>query len=134
VALGDVTDIVAGESKQIEILASAIATNGAPSANSGVEINALRIRGEIPVIIRCGCVSTAGSGTMTVALKVWMKTAAGWVVAKSLNGGSNIAETSADSIAYSEDVTVIACSRIYMEIAAIAGTNTAVTGYAWVQG
>jgi hypothetical protein len=29
---------------------------------------------------------------------------------------------------------VIACSRIYMEIAAIAGTNTAVTGYAWVQG
>jgi len=86
------------------------------------------------LIIRCGAISTAGSGTMTVALKVWLKTPAGWMVAKALNSGSNIAETSADSIAYSEDVTVIPAQRIYMEITGIAGTGTAVTGYAWVQG
>lgn len=132
-ALGTETDIIAGESKQVEILASAIATNGAPTSNAGVEINALRIKGAIPSTVRCGCVSTAGSATMTATLKVWFKTPAGWIVAKSLNAGSAIAETSADSIAYSEDVAVIAASRIYMEIVAIGGTSTAITGYAWLQ-
>lgn len=133
-SLGTITDIIAGESVQVEILASATAANGVPTGTAGVDINSLRIRGEIPLTIRCGVVSTAGSGVMQVTLKVWLKTAAGWVVAKSLNSGSAIDETSANSIAYSEDVPIIAASRIYMEIVAISGTNTAVTGYAWVQG
>ena len=134
--LGTETDIIFGESKQVEILASAVATNSAPSGTVGADLNLFRVnRGSpLPLSIRVGCVSTAGSGTMTVTLRVWLKTPAGWVVAKSLNSGSAIAETSADSLAYSEEVSLLPATRIYMEIVAIGGSSTAVTGYAWIQG
>ena len=133
-ALGDVTQTVSGQSCMVEILASATATNGAPSgASAGVEINALNAYGAVPTTARFGCVSTAGSGTMTVALRLWGYMGGKWAVLKALNGGSNIAETGTDTIGYSEEVTTIhVCSRLYLEITAIAGTSTAVTGYAWI--
>lgn len=133
-ALAAKTDIVAGDSWAIELLASATATNGAPTAAAGIDANLLRKGGALPTKLRVAAISSAGSGTMTVALKLWMRLGAlGWVVAKSLNAGSNIAETGADSIAYSEEVDVAnTADRFYLEISAIAGTLTAVTGYALV--
>lgn len=133
-ALGDVTTTLANESFVVEILASATAANGAPSgASAGIDINLLRVGGELPTSIRVGIISTAGSGTMTVTLKVWMYAGTKWFVAQSLNGGSAIAETSADAIQFCESVSVIqGAARIYLEIAAIAGSSTAVTGYAIV--
>lgn len=133
-ALGAKTDTIAGDSFAIEILASVTAANGAPaSASAGVEMNALRINGEMPTSIRVGFRSTAGSATMTVAGRVWLYMGGAWSVAATLNGGSNIAETSADAIAYSEAVSVVqGAARIFLEVTAIAGTSTAVTGYAYV--
>ena len=140
-ALADVTDIVAGQSYAVEILASATATNGLPSGTNGVDMNLLRTLGAIPDRLRIGIKSTAGSGTMTVTLRVWFRFGTiGWLVGKSIEASSAtpqtavaIAETTADAIAYTE---VIQCpeaaDRMYLEIVAIAGTATAVTGYAFV--
>lgn len=133
-AIGDVTQTISGQSCMVEILASATATNGAPSgATAGCDINALNPYGLVPTTARVGVVSTAGSGTMTVTLRLWGYMGGMWVVLKSLNNGSAIAETGTDSIAYSEEVSTIhVCARLYLEITAIAGTSTAVTGYVWI--
>lgn len=144
-ALGDVTQIVAGQSWAVEILASAIAANGAPSgASAGVSTEKLSgiapDRGQIPDDIRVAVKSTAGSGTMTVTLRVWFYSAGFWHAGKALNASSAaphtavaIPETGTDTIGYSEPVSVVGgAERIYLEIVAIAGTSTAVTGYAIV--
>lgn len=141
-ALGDVTTIISGQSAAVELLASATAANGVPTDDDGIEINSLALFGDVPREIRAGVKSTAGSGTMTVTLRVWMRLGGtiGWVVAKPLNVSSAaphtavaIPETSADAIAHTEPVAVLdGADRIYLEIVAIAGTSTAVTGYAVV--
>lgn len=141
-ALGAKVDTVPNESWTIELLASAIATNGAPSgASAGIETNLLRRGGgPIPDAIRVGVNSTAGSGTMTVALRLWQYSGSVWFVVQALAAdpatpytAGTIPETSADKIAYSEWVYgVSGAGRLYLEIVAIAGTNTAVTGYAIV--
>lgn len=133
-ALGDKTDTIKNESFVVELLASATATNGAPSgASAGIDANLLRVGGQLPTSIRVGVKSTAGSGTMTVTLKLWLYAGGAWFVAQALNGGSAIAETGTDTINFSEAVSVVqGASRLYLEIAAIAGTATAVTGYAIV--
>lgn len=133
-ALGDVTQTIAGQSCMVELLASVTAANNPPSGSTaGLEINALNVYGAVPTTARFGVVSTAGSGTMTCALRLWGYVGGKWVVLKVLNGGSNIAETGTDSIAYSEEVTTIhVCARLFLEVTAIAGTATAVTGYAWI--
>lgn len=140
-ALGDITQIIQGTSYKVEILASRTTTNGAPSgASAGVEIEKLGRLGRVPEFLRVGVVSTAGSGTMTVTLRVWFYDGSAWSVAKPLAAASTapqtavaIAETSADSIAYSEVIDCLGvATRIYMEVVAIAGTSTAVTGYAYV--
>lgn len=140
-ALGDVTD-TDGESFVVEMLASAIAANGIPTSTAGIATNLLRSQdnGRIPDKIRVGVNSTAGTGTMTVTLRVWGRAGAIWFRLKDLNASSAaphtavaISETSADAIQYSEEVSGIAgCDRLYLEIIAIAGTSTAVTGYAIV--
>lgn len=129
-ALGDVTNL--GGRYAIELLASIDAANGAPSANAGLSADTVRaLLGNLPDTMRVGIKSTAGSGTMTVTLKLWMKLgAAGWFVAKALNGGSAIAETGTDTIGYSEEVSTLgAADRYYLEVVSIAGTGTAVTGH-----
>lgn len=141
-ALGAVTSIVEGQSFAVEILASAIAANGIPTASAGVEMNALKFKTRVPDQIRVAVKSTAGSGTMTVTLRVWFRfgQTIGWCVGKALAASSAapqtavaIAETGTDSIAYSEVVECpVGADRIYLEIVAIAGTSTAVTGYAIV--
>ena len=140
-ALGDITDTIAGESFVVELLASASAANGIPSTSTaGIDVSLLRHLGSLPDKIRVGAKSTAGSGTMTVTLRVWGRAGAVWFRLKDLAASSAapstvvaIAETSADAIQYSEEVSGIAsCERLYLEIVAIAGTLTAVTGYAIV--
>jgi hypothetical protein len=140
-ALGTETDIIAGQSYAVEMMASVIAANNPPSGAAGISVNQLANFGSVPQFLRCAVVSTAGSGTMTVTVRIWMRLGAiGWIVARPFNASSAapqtavaISETSADSIAYSEVVELSAtCDRLYMEVVAIAGTNTAVTGYALV--
>lgn len=136
-ALEAKVDTIAGSSYTIELLASAIAANGAPSgASAGISANAIQYRDAI----RVGVHSTAGSGVMTVALRLWQYSGDIWFVAQALAAdpatpftAGTIPETSADSISYSEWVYGLAgAARLYLEIVAIAGTATAVTGYAIV--
>lgn len=136
-ALEDKTDTVAGESFVIELLASATAANGAPSlATDGINANAIRFKDAVRIGIR----STAGSGVMTVSARLWQYSGGAWFVAKPLAAdpsapqtAGTIAETGADSIAWSEEVSGLSgAARLYLEIVAIAGTATAVTGYAIV--
>lgn len=140
-ALGTVTTTLSGESLVVELLASATAANGIPSAASaGIDCNLLRVSGKLPEKIRVGVKSTAGSDTMTVTLRLWLYAGGIWFRAKDLNASSAaphtavaIPETSADAIQYSEVVDGInGAARLYLEIVAIAGTATAVTGYAIV--
>lgn len=136
-ALEDKTDTVAGESFVIELLASTTAANGIPSlATAGINANAIRFKDRIRVGIR----STAGSGVMTVSARLWAYAGGAWYVAAVLAAdpsvpqtAGTISETSADAIAWSEEVSGLSgAARLYLEIVAIAGTATAVTGYAIV--
>ena len=141
-ALAAKTATIANDSFVIELLASAAATNGIPTTTAGISTDLLRKLSGMPVpdAIRVGVVSTAGSGTMTVTLRLWGRAGGLWFRLKDLNASSAaphtavaIGETSADAIQYSEEVGGIAgCDRLYLEILAIAGTLTAVTGYAIV--
>lgn len=141
-ALGDVIDSAGGESKVVELLASTTSTNGAPSGSSaGIETNLLRRGGAPrPDSIRVGIQSTAGSGTMTVQLRLWQYSGGMWFVSQAIAANpatpytaGTIPETSADSISYSEWVFGLSgAARIYLEIVSIAGTSTALTGYAIV--
>lgn len=133
-ALGTVTDIIAGESFTVDLLAAAVtAANGIPTSTAGVDMNVLRKLGAVPGSIRVLVVSTAGSGTMICKVKVWARFGVTWAVAKWLNAAADIAETSADAIQYSEEVTGLeAADRLFFEVFSIGGTNTAIIGYAAV--
>lgn len=140
-ALGAVTTTIANESIIVELLASATATNGAPSgASAGIETNLLLVANKRPDSLRIGIHSTAGSGTMTVAARLWQYSGGIWFVSQALAAdpstpytAGTIPETSADAISYSEWIFGLSgASRLYLEIVAIAGTSTAVTGYAIV--
>lgn len=133
-----------GDAHVVELLASAIAVNGLPTGDAGIALDAgfssdqARGRRPLPKQIRVAVNSTAGSGTMTVTLRVWGRAGGIWFRLKDLNASSAaphtavaIPETTADSIKYSEVVECVdGCDRLYLEIVAIAGTSTAVTGYA----
>jgi hypothetical protein len=142
-ALGDVTD--RGHYTEVEILASATATNGPPSgATAGIEVNALKIYGEhIPDVMALKVYSTAGSGSMTCDLRLWTYSTTGTVwlppgtgtggvaagAKGSLNGGVQITETEADKIQHVELVQFLEhFDRLYLEIVGIGGTSTAITG------
>ncbi len=138
--LAAVTDTVANQSFVVELLASVIAANGIPTTTAGISTNSLKILGKVPDKIRVGVASTAGSATMLVALRVWLRAGGIWFRAKDLNASSaaphtavSIPETSADAIQYSEEVSGIAgADRLFLEVVSIGGTSTAVTGYAIV--
>ena len=139
-ALNDVTDLVTGsaatstaELVAIEALASVTATNSAPSgAAVGCDLDIFkRFLGKLPSEATARVRSTAGSATMTVTIRVWgYQGTLGWSPLGYLNGGSAIAESSADSIQYAEPLSLPEhFTRIYFEVTAIGGTNTAVTVY-----
>lgn len=143
-AIGDVTTIVQGSRAKVEALASETATNSAPSgASAGLETNALGVFGKIPTTCIAEVVSTAGSATMTVTIRVWGYDGANWTPLGNsatgtsqgiLNDGNAITESSADKIAFSQPISYLgAYSRVYFEITAIGGTSTAVTVFLIVQ-
>jgi hypothetical protein len=119
---------------QITLLTAATATNSAPSAaTDGVALPHLTDYATALVH------STAGSGTMTVTLKLWgyNSATAKWyplgtnATAASkglLNEANAIAETGTDSIRHAELVRGLrSFQRVYFEITAIGGSSTAVT-------
>lgn len=94
--------------------------------------------------------NTAGSGTMTCSVKLWgyisagsnpdvANPASGWyplgtsTTASSkglVNEASSMGETGADTIAHAEVIENLgAFDRIYGELAAVAGTATAISAY-----
>lgn len=122
------------------LLSAATATNGQPSAASdGIELPSGAHRAALLLD------STAGSGTMTVTVRIWgyePKTAkwyplsigadssagdttntAGW-----MNGGNAIVEIDADELRHFEAIEDLGhFSRLYAQVVAIGGTATAVT-------
>lgn len=142
-ALGDVTVIIPGQLARVELLASVVAANGAPSGGSaGLEINALNLFGRIPQQVAVKLKSTAGSGTMTVTGRLWGYDGLDWnplgngsdgTTKGVINSGNAITEVSADKLAHLEPVSLPAfVTRLYFEVTAIGGTSTAVTAYVQV--
>lgn len=137
-AIGDIVRIGDGNTSRIELLASAIATSAVPSGTVGLDFNYLRDLGEVPAVSSILVKSTAGSGTMTVTLRLWGYDGAAWYPvgpgSDSTKGVINVAaalgETDADSIRHSEVFNYPGLwQRLYLQVTAIGGTATAVTGY-----
>jgi hypothetical protein len=130
----------------LKLLTAATATNSPPSgATAGHSLNGdqaglglgwgWRKANVGNVVVK----STAGSGVMTVTLRLWCYSAssAAWHPLGSdateslrgvLNAKSAIDEDGADTITHAEPVTGLkGFSRIYCEVTAISGTSTAVS-------
>lgn len=121
---------------QIQLLSAATATNGAPSAaTDGVALPHLTDRSLLFLH------STAGSGTMTVTCKLWgyNGTLAKWYPLGThataatkgiINAGNAIDATAANTLRHCEEVTSLRrLTRVYLEITAIGGTETAVSAF-----
>lgn len=133
----------------LKLLTAATATNSPPSgATAG-----FTLRGQVPgtsdqfwdghddgvILVR----STAGSGTMTVTLRIWgysplsaawhpLGTGATEANRGVLNEGNAIDEDGSDIIVHAETISGLsAFNRIYLEVTVISGTATAVS--AWLQ-
>lgn len=145
-ALGDITNID-NDLYAVEILASATSTNSAPaSLTAGVAVQTVAdaFGGAIPSDLSLLVVSTAGSSTMNVTMRLWGKfgvlaglTSVGaWAplgvgadaTKGVINAGSAMGETGTDLIRHVEPVSLTAhMQRLYVEITSINGTSTAVT-------
>jgi hypothetical protein len=89
--------------------------------------------------------STAGSAVMTVTLRLWVYSAlTGWAPFGThatgatrgvINGGAAIDEAESDLIRHAEIVTgLCAFERVYLQVSAIGGTDTAVSAYLLARG
>jgi len=113
-----------------KLLDEVTATNSAPTAaTDGVS---LHNNDEAILMVA----STAGSGTMTVTVKLWAYSTAisEWMPLGIgpnngvINGGNALAESSADAIAHTEPIDgLFAFDRLYAEVTAIGGTATAIS-------
>lgn len=139
-AIGDTLEL-APDLYSIELLASATAANSPPSgASAGLSVDAIKaIFGVVPDVMSLHVHSTAGSATMTATFKLWgyLGATLGWVPVGTgtdtgkgtINGGAAIGETSTDALMHVEPVGYLGhFVRVYLEITAIGGTSTAVTG------
>ena len=144
-ALGDITSLGDGDTYQVEVLASRTTTNSPPSgASAGVDMNLFRRSGDLPGDVMAKIVSTAGSVTMTVGIRVWGYDGTYWLPYPTgvigtgtdatrgmLNSGVAIGEvTATDTIRYTEIIQYLPFfTRVYFEVTSIGGTSTAVTGF-----
>lgn len=132
----------------IQLLNAATATNSPPSgATAGFPLKD-KTPGKAPNFrwnhYPSGVIhvqSTAGTGTMTVTLRLWgySKATSTWLPLGSnatmatrgvLNLGNAITEDGSDNLCHAEPVTGLGSfTRVYLEITAIGGTNTAVSAY-----
>lgn len=113
-------------------------------ASSGVDLSGWlgKMR---PEAFAIAAKSVAGSGTMTVTLRLWayfdgldgfVPYGANSTAADKgkLNAGTAIAETGTDSIRHGETVAApVTMRRLYLEVAAIGGTDTAIDAWASYQ-
>lgn len=132
----------------LQLLTAATGTNSPPSgATAGVSLKN-KTHGKAPNFrwshYPSGVIhvqSTAGSGTMTVTLRLWGYSAATstWIPLGSnatmatrgvLNQGNAITEDGTDNLCHAEPVTGLGSfTRVYLEVVAIGGTSTAVSAY-----
>jgi hypothetical protein len=145
-AVGDVTDLPGYERRAVELLAATTATNSPPTSNAGLDLNTLKVAGRYPDRAALVIASTAGSGTMTVTVRLWGKlpVASGlWVplgpgadaTKGVLNLEAAIGETGADAIRHSEVIeNLLLFERLYVEVTAIGGTSTSVTAWLVAKG
>lgn len=142
-AAGDIS--TAGLSRSIKLLEGATAVNAVPSGAVGVEVNNL-ISGLRPEKMAVSIFSTAGTVTLTVTARLWVRHAASgtWAPLGTgtdagkgvLNGGAAIGETDTDAIRHTEvvDCPPALFDRLYLQISAIGGTGTAIDAYAVIEG
>lgn len=136
-AVGDVSG--SDNLKRCICLMTAQATNNSPPSAAGDGVKAYPDEGifvsdtgaffaaEFPDLATLCIKSSAGSATMTGTFTLWgyVTKAAAWFPVK-VNGGSAIAETSADAINYTEAFTQLGhFDRLYLELSAVGGTATA---------
>jgi hypothetical protein len=131
----------------LKLLSAATATNSPPSgATAGFSLRSRQPgidgaqwngKSDGVILVR----SSAGTGTMTVTLRMWgyspltanwhpLGTNATMASRGVLNQGNAITEDGSDILTHAETVTGLAAfTRIYLEITAIGGTNTAINAY-----
>ncbi len=134
---------------KIQLLSAATATNGVPTAataTAGFPLAGLAFTGlshnvsgdnQSAIVLK----STAGSGTMTCTLKLWVysNAVAEWMPYGTdstdankglLNEGNAIGEVNSNSLIHAELVNGLHhFDYVYLEITAIGGTATAVDAY-----
>jgi hypothetical protein len=128
--------------KMLTLLNAQDGTNSAPSAaGAGVATNGLSVGGNIPDTCTIMVKSTAGSGDMSVTLKLWAYSGdtAVWAPLGThstaatkgiLNEGNAIGETSANFIAHAEPVSYLGhFDRVYCEVTARGGSGVIVSVY-----
>lgn len=121
----------------LKILTAATATNSAPTlATDGFDLRTFAPAAGDDFVLALK--STAGSGTMTVTIKIWLynAVAARWMPAGTdatdadrgkMNEGNAIGEVTTDLLQHTERIEGLRhFDRIYAEITAIGGTATAV--------
>jgi hypothetical protein len=128
--------------KIITLLTSATATNSAPAGGSaGASTNDLKVGGNVPDTCSIFVKSTAGTGTMTVTIKLfgyvkaspisgsWFVLGTGAVATRGiLNEGAAIDEVVPNGLRHVEPISYVGTfDRLYAEITAIGGTATAVS-------
>jgi len=124
-------------SRTICLMTGQTSNNGAPSgASAGVptrndENTPSAIEGafytvDTPETSTLAIDTTAGTGTMVGTFTLWgyLAASATWYPIL-INGGVALAETSADHIAYTEEVSVGRFNRLYLQLASVGGTATA---------
>lgn len=111
---------------KITLLAAGTLTQAAPTLNTAAGGVALPFTcDQVAILVR----TTAGSGTMTVIAHLWgyCEQTGFWYRVGTLNGGSAIAENTADGINYAELVVGLRCfDRLAIELGTLGGTATAV--------
>lgn len=117
----------------VQLLSAVTAVNSPPTAvTDGVDVkDAGILRDTAYALVK----STAGSGTMTVTIKMWgwYDTVAAWAplgigaTKGVLNDGTAIVEETADNLVHVESLSGLKqLQRVYAEVTAIGGTATAV--------
>jgi len=147
-AIGDITNIGPDGTNvtvAVELLASRATVNSPPSgASAGLSTEIISEAMEafkgVPDTMTLVLYSTAGTGVMTATARLWFydPVAADWFPAGTgvdgtkgtINALTAMGETGADKIRHIEPIFFpFHCTRIYLEIVAIAGTGTEVKAH-----
>jgi hypothetical protein len=131
--------------KIITLLTARTATNGSPAgASAGASTNGLKVGGNVPDTCSIFVKSTAGSGDMTVTIKIWgyvrdspisgswfpLGTGATAADRGKLNEQSAIDEVVPEGIRHVETISYVGSfDRVYAEVTDIGGDSTAVSVY-----